>query len=74
KVREARRLGYSVTRGLIVKGSWGMGAAVFDASGPPAWALSVTGIESRFTPGRRPELGALLLHHAHELSQQLRRG
>ncbi|WP_138926841.1 IclR family transcriptional regulator [Glutamicibacter creatinolyticus] len=74
KVRETRKLGYSVNPGLIVEGSWGMGAAVFDASGSPAWALSVTGIESRFTPGRRPELGALLLHHAHELSQQLRRG
>ncbi|GAA0196103.1 IclR family transcriptional regulator [Glutamicibacter creatinolyticus] len=72
KVAETRRLGYSVNPGLIVEGSWGMGAAVFDSSGQPAWALSLTGIESRFTPERRPELGRLLLHHAHELSQKLR--
>lgn len=72
KVLETRRLGYSVNPGLIVEGSWGMGAAVFDASGQPAWALSITGIESRFSPQRQPELGRLLLQHAHELSQKLR--
>lgn len=72
KVQETRRLGYSVNPGLIVEGSWGMGAAVFDASGQPAWALSITGIESRFAPERQPELGRLLLQHAHELSQKLR--
>lgn len=72
KVTETRRLGYSVNPGLVVEGSWGMGAAVFDSSGQPAWALSLTGIESRFAPERRPELGRLLLHHAHQLSQKLR--
>ena len=71
KVLETRKLGYSVNPGLIVEGSWGMGAAVFDASGQPAWALSLTGIESRFAAARRPELGRLLLHHAHELSRKL---
>ncbi len=72
KVSETRKLGYSVNPGLIVEGSWGMGAAVFDASGQSAWALSVTGIQSRFEPERRKEIGALLLHHAHELSTKLR--
>lgn len=72
KVAETRTLGYSVNPGLIVEGSWGMGAAVFDASGQPAWALSLTGIESRFQAARRKELGRLLLHHAHELSTKLR--
>ncbi|WP_313812825.1 IclR family transcriptional regulator [Glutamicibacter sp.] len=72
KVAETRTLGYSVNPGLIVEGSWGMGAAVFDASGQPAWALSLTGIQSRFEAPRRKELGRLLLHHAHELSTKLR--
>jgi DNA-binding IclR family transcriptional regulator len=49
-----------------------MGAAVFDAAGQPAWALSITGVESRFTAERRPEMGSLLMHHAHELSKKLR--
>lgn len=73
KITETRKLGYSVNPGLIVEGSWGMGAAVFDASGQPAWALSLTGIKSRFELARRKELGQLLLHHAHELSTKLSR-
>lgn len=72
KIEETRTLGYSVNPGLIVEGSWGIGAAVFDASGQPAWALSLTGIESRFEVSRQESLGKLLLHHAHELSMKLR--
>ena len=69
RIAETRRNGYAVNPALIVEGSWGMGAAVFGSSGQPSWALSLTGIESRFSPERRPELGRLLLKHAHELSQ-----
>jgi DNA-binding IclR family transcriptional regulator len=50
-----------------------MGAAVFDAGGRPQWALSLTGIEQRFGPERRRELGALLLREAHGLTTALRR-
>ena len=71
RIQETRTLGYAVNPGLIVTGSWGMGAAVFDPSGQPAWALSLTGIAPRFAPERRPDLGRLLLHHAHELSKNL---
>ena len=67
RITETRARGYAVNPGLIVEGSWGMGAAVFDASGQPAWALSLTGIEPRFSAERRPELGRLLLEHAHRL-------
>ncbi|GAA2177185.1 IclR family transcriptional regulator [Leucobacter tardus] len=72
RIAETRRLGYAVNPGLIVEGSWGLGAAVFDPAGKPAWALSLTGIESRFTPARRGELGRLLLQHAHRLTERLR--
>lgn len=68
KLAETRELGYSVNPGLIVEGSYGLGAAVFDPAGQPAWALSLTGIEPRFRPGRREELGELLLAEAHRLS------
>ena len=71
KIAETRKAGYSINPGLIVEGSWGMGAAVFDSSGQPAWALSLTGIHTRFEQDRREELGQLLLHHAHELSTKL---
>ena len=56
---------------LIVEGSWGMGAAVFDSSGLPAWALSLTGVETRFKPERHHELGTLLLEQAHALTGRL---
>lgn len=69
RIAETRRTGYAVNPALIVEGSWGMGAAVFGPSGQPSWALSLTGIESRFSPERRQELGRLLLDHAHQLSQ-----
>jgi len=71
RIEETRTRGYAVNPGLIVEGSWGMGAAVFDRSGAPAWALSLTGIEPRFSAERRPELGRLLLQHAHDLTRAL---
>ena len=64
--------GYAVNPGTIVEGSWGLGAAVFDRTGQPAWALSLTGVESRFRPDREPALGAALLRAAHEMTQRLR--
>ena len=72
-LEKTRLTGYSVNPGLVLEGSWGMGAAVFDAFGKPAWALSLTGIESRFKPGRQEELGGLLMAEAHRITQQLGR-
>ncbi|BDO42718.1 IclR family transcriptional regulator [Cellulomonas sp. NTE-D12] len=71
RIAMTRRVGYAVNPGLIVEGSWGMGAAVFDRTGAPAWALSLTGIEPRFSASRRPELGRLLLEHAHAVGARL---
>ena len=71
RIAATREAGYAVNPALILEGSWGMGAAVFDAAGRPAWALSLTGIEPRFRPERRAELGALLLDHAHALTGRL---
>lgn len=72
RVEETRRLGYAVNPGLVVEGSWGMAAAVFNQLERPVGALSVTGIEHRFAASRRPELGRLLLAAAHDLTAQLR--
>ncbi|MFF0814535.1 IclR family transcriptional regulator [Rhodococcus sp. NPDC003318] len=74
RIDATRLTGYCVNPGLLVEGSWGMGAAVFDAADQPAWALSLTGVESRFPETRRHELGELLLRQAHRLTQRLRRG
>src|SRR4051794_4693975 len=67
RVGATRAAGWALNPGLLVEGSWGMGAAVFDAAERPRWALSLTGIEQRFRPDRRSELGALLLREAHRL-------
>ncbi|HJQ46707.1 MAG TPA: IclR family transcriptional regulator [Amycolatopsis sp.] len=71
RIALTRETGYSVNPGLVVEGSWGMAAAVFGRSGEPAWALTLTGVESRFRADRRPELGALLLKEAHVLTRTL---
>lgn len=71
RIDATRRTGYAVNPALIVDGSWGVGAAVFDRGGRPAWALSLTGVETRFKPDRHPELGTLLLEQAHLLSGRI---
>jgi len=72
RIAQTRRDGWALNPGLVLEGSWGMGAAVFDGAGNPAWALSVTGVESRFDPERQQLIGRQLLEHAHELGRQLR--
>ncbi|WP_156761766.1 IclR family transcriptional regulator [Microbacterium karelineae] len=72
RIAETRDRGLSLNPGLIVEGSWGMGAAVFSPAGRPEWALSITGVEFRFGTARRTHLGRTLLAHAHELSQRMR--
>lgn len=71
RVASTRRTGWAVNPGLIVEGSWGMAAAVFDAAERPVAALSLNGIEARFSPARQAELGPLLLTAAHQLGQRL---
>ena len=73
RVAATRATGYALNPGLLVEGSWGMGAVVFDADERPRGALSLTGIEQRFSAERRAELGPLLLRAAHELTTSLRR-
>ena len=71
RVAATRETGYAVNPGLVVEGSWGMGAVVFDGADRPRWALSITGIEQRFGPDRRERMGRLLLRAAHSLTSAL---
>jgi DNA-binding IclR family transcriptional regulator len=73
RLNAARERGYSINPGLVIPGSWGMAAAVFDHDETPIGAISVTGIEARFGADRRKALGTQLLKAALELSQQMRR-
>lgn len=72
RIEITRSCGYAVNPALLVEGSWGVGAAVFDRGGRPAWALSLTGVETRFRQDRLTELGKLLLEHAHVLTTRLK--
>ena len=71
RLRETQERGYALNPGLIVEGSFGLGAAVFTREGHPQWALSLTGVEFRFGPDRLPELGRTLLAHAHQLTTRV---
>lgn len=71
RIADTKSRGFAVNPGLIVEGSWGLGAAVFDRFGRPEWALSLTGVEFRFGPDRIAELGRILLSHAHQLSARV---
>ncbi len=71
RLRETRERGYALNPGLIVAGSFGLGAAVFDRAAQPQWALSLTGVEFRFGPERLAELGRILLAHAHQLTTRI---
>lgn len=73
RVADTKARGYAVNPGLIVEGSWGLGAAVFTPAGEPQWALSLTGVEFRFTGDRLAELGRIVLAHAHQLTTRLSR-
>ncbi|MCL8026204.1 IclR family transcriptional regulator [Nocardioides bruguierae] len=72
-LERTRREGWATNPGLVVRGSWGMAAAVFDLHERPVAALSLTGVEHRFEDARRPELGRLLLREAHALTERMRR-
>ena len=71
RLRETQARGYALNPGLLVEGSFGLGAAVFDRAGQPQWALSLTGVEFRFGPDRLGELGRTLLAHAHQLTTRV---
>lgn len=71
RLQETKERGFAINPGLIVEGSWGVGAAVFDRAGRPEWALSLTGVGFRFGPDRINDLGRTLLAHAHQLSARI---
>jgi len=71
RIAETKERGYAINPGLIVEGSWGLGAAAFDRAGRPEWALSLTGVGFRFGPDRIADLGRTLMAHAHQLSNRI---
>lgn len=70
-IAEARRRGFSINRGAIFPGSWGIGAAVRDGDGAPVAALSIAAIEGRLDTDRQDALGAALLKEARALEGRM---
>jgi DNA-binding IclR family transcriptional regulator len=72
-VTETRARGYSLNAGSVFKGSWGIAVAFDDVRGNTRGALTIAGVESRFTPARIDELAVLLLEQKKRLEQRLQR-
>ena len=70
-VAETRRKGYSINRGVLFQGSWGMGMAVRDAQGQAVFCLSIAAVESRMQPDREPRLAAWLAEEVARLEAVL---
>ncbi|MCZ8373998.1 MAG: IclR family transcriptional regulator [Beijerinckiaceae bacterium] len=72
-LRETRERGYSLNRGVLFPGSWGMAMAIRGPSGRIEACLSLAAVESRMQPDREPELAALLAGEVRLVEQRLAR-
>lgn len=68
---KVRRDGYALNAGYVFKGSWGVAVAFHDRRSNTHAALTVAGVESRFTSGRIDELVRLLKGEKRRLEQLL---
>ncbi|WP_430334495.1 IclR family transcriptional regulator [Rhodococcus sp. ACT016] len=64
---QIRTRGWSLCEGAVQPGSTSIGAAVLDSSGNPIGAVIVSGPDTRLTPDRYAEIGALVRDTAAEL-------
>ncbi|VVE08033.1 IclR family transcriptional regulator [Pandoraea cepalis] len=71
-VRETRERGYSMHRGLVHPGSWGLGIVFHDESGTPAGALSIGAIESRMGEDRQQKLVRMLQSEVRNIETRLK--
>lgn len=71
-VKMTRQDGYALNPGMIMQGSWGIGAAVRGHDGKPAGALSIAAVEMRLQENRRKELVPLLQEEAARLELLLK--
>lgn len=71
QVAETRRSGYALNAGYVFKGSWGVAVAFRDLRSNTHAALTIAGVESRFTGSRIQELVNLLQDEKKRLEQFL---
>jgi DNA-binding IclR family transcriptional regulator len=70
-VSEARARGYSLNRGILFPGSWGMAMAIREPSGRVEACLSLAAVESRMQPDREAELAGLLRQEVRLVEERL---
>jgi DNA-binding IclR family transcriptional regulator len=73
EIATTRINGYAVNEGHVVKGSWGVAAAVHAPSGEVVGALTIAAVESRLPKDRQAVLGKQLVDEAKRLEAHLRR-
>ena len=73
QVAITRRCGYALNAGYVFKGSWGVAVSFRDLRTGLHAALTIAGVESRFTDTRIKELVALLQEEKFHLEQVLAR-
>lgn len=71
-VAETRRTGYALNAGYAFKGSWGVAVAFYDLRSNTHAALTIAGVESRFTGSHIDKLVKLLHDEKLRLEQLLR--
>lgn len=68
-VQDTRERGYCVQPGLVLKDSWAVGVAVFDAHHRPVASISIAAIKSRLGVTRSTALGNRLIEVTRSLTQ-----
>jgi DNA-binding IclR family transcriptional regulator len=73
QVQETRARGYALNPGLIVKGSYAVGVAIQDPVSGMFAALTIAGVESRFTAAHIQELVTILQKEKDRLELRMQR-
>ncbi len=71
QLEETRQKGYSINRGFVLPGSWGIAMTMRDQAGHLDFCLSLAAIESRMQPERETQLAALLREEVERVEAQI---
>lgn len=70
-IARSRKAGFAINHEDVLPGVSGIGASILTRGGQPFSAISIAGIASRFTEGRREELAQMLLKETRTLARKL---
>ena len=70
-VERARRVGYALSDGLMLKGVRGVAVAIRDGAGRPIAGIGTAAITDRMPPSRIPEIVRILRVHANHVEQRI---